>query len=138
MRGDRSEGRASSAGRGYGAAWRRVRDAHLERVRALQEAAGWPGGPWCECEACDDARSGWSGPATLKRAQLYDGLVAGPAKADTVDHVRPRRLYPVELQGATCEGGSDHPSNLRAMAHAHHSRRREDKAQRARADVPPQ
>jgi hypothetical protein len=119
------EGRPNAAARGYGSLWRKRAAAHLERVRQRQEAEGWPGGPWCECEVCENA--------LLQAATAYEKgwpSWASPLQADTVDHRRPRRLFPLELQGSDAPGGSDHPDNLRAMAHGHHSRRRDDKVRR--------
>jgi hypothetical protein len=104
------EGRPNASQRGYGRAWRKRREAHLERTRVRQESEGRPGGPWCECEACLGSGS--------------------PEKANTVDHRTKRRTFPIHLQGSDGPGGSDHPSNLRAMAAGHHSRRKDDKARR--------
>lgn len=119
------EPRPNSAGRGYGSVWRKRALAHLERVKREQEAEGWPGGPWCQCEYCTASK--------IILGSLANGRRLGtilPPRADTVDHWRKRRLFPLHLQGSDAPGGSDHPSNLRAMAHAHHSRRADDKARR--------
>lgn len=136
------EGRPNANARGYGSAWRKRAAAHLERVRLEQEAAGWPGGPWCQCHGCRRALLVSRDADELARVLTENLLVAvppgarihfvvgEPLKADTVDHRRPRRLFPLELQGSDAPGGSDHPDNLRAMAHRHHSRRRDDKVRR--------
>jgi hypothetical protein len=136
-----SEARPSSAGRGYGAVWRRRRLEHLDRVAARQAEEGWPGGPWCECEVCQ-AVLGFKLPggcAVLLRPEAANYAVVAPGgshpcfilhRADTVDHCRPRRLFSLALQGSDAPGGSDDPSNLRAMSHAHHARRADDKARR--------
>jgi hypothetical protein len=115
-----TEARPHSAARGYDRAWRKRQAAHLERVRIRQEAEGFPGGPWCECEVC-------------MKAGIGPEVFTGVQRANTVDHYpRPRRAFPLELQGSEEIGGSDHPSNLRAMSHSHHSRRTEDKARKRR------
>lgn len=124
------EGRPNSRARGYGAAWRKRRVEHLERVKKRQEKQGWPGGPWCECDHCQDMEIGLEVLHGTGRAGEALALIQGRALADTVDHIIPRRLFPLHLQGVDSPGGSDHPSNLRAMAHGHHSRRRDDKARR--------
>lgn len=129
------ESRPNSAARGYGAEWRRRRAAHLERVRVRQTDEGWPGGPWCECEECREVR--FARFLALRRhGQIpFDGVLSSDGQmtaADTVDHIRARRLFPLELQGSEDPGGSDHPSNLRALSHSHHSRRTEDKQRRRR------
>jgi len=135
------EGRPNAAARGYGSLWRKRAAAHLERVRQRQEAEGWPGGPWCECEVCKCVRVRGAElahvvaameklrpiPAGVHAALTPEALLR---RADTADHRRPRRLFPLELQGSDAPGGSDHPDNLRAMAHGHHSRRRDDKVRR--------
>jgi hypothetical protein len=139
-----TEARPHSAARGYDRAWRKRQAAHLERVRVRQEAEGFPGGPWCECERCrlacvagSDAEElavclaqAENSVMVLPPGVTFSYIVAKPERADTVDHIRPRRSFPLELQGSEEIGGSDHPSNLRAMSHSHHSRRTEDKARR--------
>lgn len=135
-----TEARPHSAARGYDRAWRKRQAAHLERVRVRQEAEGLPGGPYCECESCGALASHLSrmpldwGPGQMPHQAMVDlgrGPVGSVQPADTVDHYpRPRRSFPLELQGSEEPGGSDHHSNLRAMSHSHHSRRTEDKARR--------
>jgi hypothetical protein len=142
-----AEARPHSAARGYDRAWRKRQAAHLERVRIRQEAEGLPGGPWCECQACrrvcvanSDAREIETAFAQIEDQVLalppgvtFSYIMARPEPADTVDHYpRPLRAFPLELQGSEEVGGSDHPSNLRAMSHSHHSRRTEDKARKRR------
>ena len=73
---DRDSVRASTASRGYGAAWQRRRRWQLRIYR------------WCE--KCLDAR---------KKVRAMD-----------VDHRVPK-----------ARGGSDDPSNLMSLCHAHHS-----------------
>lgn len=64
-------------------------DAAWRRTRAAQLERE----PWCEL--CAD-----SGARTL---------------ANTVDHRRARRLFPLELQRSTKPGGADHEDNLRSL-----------------------
>ena len=104
------DARPSSTRRGYGGSWRRARAAALADAQARQHLNGRldpddpDQRPYCEC--CANC----------------------PERADTVDHWRPRRTFPIQLQGSTGPGGSDHHGNLRPMSHSHHSQRREDKA----------
>lgn len=128
-----TEARPHSAARGYDRAWRKRQAAHLERVRISQEAEGFPGGPWCECDGCSFLRVADMCRAWAGEPREGAGALRVPwERANTVDHIRARRSFPLELQGSEEVGGSDHPSNLRAMSHSHHSRRTEDKARKRR------
>jgi hypothetical protein len=136
------ESRPNSAARGYGHIWRMRQAEHLERVRKQQEAEGRPDGPWCQCEECSPPLLKVAGGKELPslggsclvlprvEVTIISYVSANAEKADTVDHIRKRRTFPLELQGSDQPGGSDHPSNLRAMSHSHHSRRSDDKAAR--------
>jgi len=130
-----SEGRPSSARRGYDADWRKRRDEQLERQ------------PWCELDAERAVRATFPEyPTAEATANLLayafkwmepsaTSFIAGGGhvvrRAGTVDHRKPRRTFPPELQGSDAPGGSEHPDNLRSLCHSCHSRRADDKARRA-------
>jgi hypothetical protein len=110
--------RRPTAHQRMGPQWAKRRAAALAAAAARQAREGRPGGPWCECEVCEVVK-------TRVRYHWLPGLIP---HANTVDHITPRRRYPLHLQHSEGEGGADHPTNLRVMNHAHHSRRAEDKA----------